>query len=89
MILIAQTTRFSYNWYTSCSVRKSLLDNSEGSIEVERDIKAWEKLTHTEKNHQLYLQQKETLDQFLKTGAISQEQHDKSLRDLKEKMNEQ
>ena len=56
---------------------------------MERDIKAWEKLTHAEKNHQLYLQQKETLAQFLKTGAISQEQHDKSLRDLKEKMNEQ
>lgn len=89
MILIARTARFSYNWCTSCYMRKSLLDNSEGSIEVERDIQAWEKLTHAEKNHQLCLQQKETLDQFLKTGAISQEQHDKSLRDLKEKMNEQ
>lgn len=89
MILIARTARFSYNGYTSCSMRKSLLDNSEGSNEVDRDIKAWEKLTHAEKNHQLFLQQKETLDQFLKTGAISQEQHDKCLRDLKEKMNEQ
>ena len=49
----------------------------------------WEKLTHEEKNHLLYLQQKDTLDRFLETGAISQEQHDKSLRDLKEKMNEQ
>ena len=49
----------------------------------------WEKLTHEEKNHLLYLQQKDTLDRFLKTGAISQEQHDKSLRDLKDKMNEQ
>ena len=49
----------------------------------------WEKLTHEEKSHLLYLQQKDTLDRFLKTGAISQEQHDKSLRDLKEKMNEQ
>ena len=50
--------------------------------------KAWEKLTHEEKNHLLYLQQKETLDRFLKTWAISREQHDKSLRDLKEKMHE-
>ena len=50
---------------------------------------AWERLSYGEKNHQLFLQQKDTLDQFLKTGAISQEQHDKSLRDLKEKMNEQ
>ncbi len=51
--------------------------------------KPWDKLTHEEKNHLLYLQQKDTLDQFLKTGAITREQHDKSLRDLKEKMNEQ
>jgi len=50
---------------------------------------AWETLTHAEKRHRLFLQQKETLDQFLKTGAISQAQHDKSLGELKEKMNEQ
>jgi hypothetical protein len=55
---------------------------------MENGNKPWEKLTHEEKNHLLYLHQKETLDRFLKTGAISQEQHDKSLRDLKEKMNE-
>ena len=89
MILIARTARFSYNCCTSGNVGKPLLDNSEGSIEVERDMTAWEKLTHAEKNHLLYLQQKDTLDRFLKTGAISQEQHDKSLRDLTEKMNEQ
>ena len=56
---------------------------------MERGNTPWEKLTHEEKNHLLYLQQKDTLDRFLKTGAISQEQHDKSLRDLTEKMNEQ
>ena len=56
---------------------------------MENGNKPWEKLTHEEKNHLLYLQQKETLDRFLKTGAISQEQHDKSLRDLREKMHEQ
>jgi hypothetical protein len=39
-----------------------------------------------EKNHQLYLRQKELLDTYLRTGAISQEQHDKSLHDLTVKM---
>ena len=56
---------------------------------MESDNTPWEKLTHEEKNHLLYLQQKDTLDRFLETGAISREQHDKSLRDLKEKMKEQ
>ena len=61
----------------------------KGNMKVESDTRSWEKLSHEEKNHQLYLQQKETLDRFLRTGAISQEQHDQSLRELKEKMNEQ
>lgn len=39
-----------------------------------------------DKKRQLYLQQKALLDQFLKTGAISQAQYDKSLGDLTEKM---
>ena len=52
------------------------------------DNRAWSSLTHEQKNHQLFLKQKELLDQFLKTGAISQAQHDKSLRDLIEKMGE-
>lgn len=56
---------------------------------MENGNKPWEQLTHEEKNHLLYLQQKDTLDRFLKTGAILQEQHDKSLRDLRGKMNEQ
>ena len=42
--------------------------------------------TYEEKNHQLYLRQKKLLDTYLKTGAISQEQHDKSLYDLTVKM---
>lgn len=46
----------------------------------------WDKLTYTEKNKQLFLNQKRTLDMFLERGAISQAQHDKSLHDLKEKM---
>ena len=48
----------------------------------------WSNLTHEEKNHQLFLKQKELLDQFLEKGAISQAQHDKSLHDLIEKMKE-
>lgn len=53
------------------------------------DREEWNKLSHAEKNHQLYLRQKELLEQFLKTGAISKGQYDKSLHDLTEKMGEQ
>ena len=42
--------------------------------------------SYDEKNHQLFLHQKKTLDTFLEHGAISQAQHDKSLHDLIEKM---
>ena len=48
----------------------------------------WENLSPEEKLHQLYLQQKETLDTLLAHGAITQAQHDKSLGDLREKMGE-
>lgn len=47
----------------------------------------WEKLTSAEKKQQLFLNQKKTLDLFLERNAISKEQYDKSLGDLKEKMN--
>lgn len=50
--------------------------------------KHWEELTLEEKNHQLYLNEKELLDTFLRHGAITQAQHDKSLHDLQEKMGE-
>ena len=50
--------------------------------------KHWEELTLKEKNHRLYLEQKELLDTFLEHGAITQAQHDKSLHDLREKMDE-
>lgn len=46
----------------------------------------WESLSHEEKNHQLYLRQKELLKSFLERGAISKMQYEKSLRDLTEKM---
>lgn len=48
--------------------------------------KTWETMTHEEKNHQLYLRQKELLASFLERGAISQMQYEKSLHDLTEKM---
>jgi len=46
----------------------------------------WSSLAYNEKNEMLFWKQKETLDIFLKRGAISQAQHDKSLHDLTEKM---
>ena len=39
-----------------------------------------------EKKKELFLKQKETLDTFLKTGAISRQQYDKSYGDLVKKM---
>lgn len=57
----------------------SFLDNNDNDT-------GWASLSHEEKNHQLFLTQKAILDQFLSKGAISQAQHDKSLRDLMEKM---
>ena len=39
-----------------------------------------------DKNIELFLRQKETLDKFLSTGAISQAQYDKSYGDLVVKM---
>lgn len=50
------------------------------------DNKDWATLTYEEKNRKLFNQQKKTLDLFLERRAISQEQHDKSLHDLIEKM---
>ena len=39
-----------------------------------------------DKKRELFLQQKETLDTFLETGAITQAQYDKSYGDLVKKM---
>ena len=47
-----------------------------------------EPMNAEEKKRDLYLRQKELLDTFLEHGAITQEQHDKSLHDLTEKMGE-
>ena len=46
----------------------------------------WEKLSPEQKKKQLHLNQKKLLDTFLEHHAISQEQYDKSLGDLTEKM---
>lgn len=64
------------------------LEGVNGFMETKIDNQAWEKLTYEEKNHQLFLREKELLAGFLAHGAISQAQHDKSLHDLIEKMGE-
>ena len=56
---------------------------------MEVENKEWMSLSYEEKNHQLFLRQKAMLDAFLEHGAITREQHDKSLHDLTEKMGEQ
>ncbi|MBR6409958.1 MAG: hypothetical protein IKS35_01040 [Clostridia bacterium] len=42
--------------------------------------------TAEDKRKELFLKQKHTLDLFLEKGAISQQQYNKSLHDLAEKM---
>lgn len=46
----------------------------------------WKYLFPEEKRRQLFLNQKELLDTFLKNGAITRAQYEKSLWDLREKM---
>ncbi len=46
----------------------------------------WQNLSTEEKNKQLFLKQKRLLDTFRDKHAISQAQYDKSLGDLREKM---
>ena len=55
-------------------------------MDVNIENKEWETMSHEEKNHQLFLRQKETLTLFLERGAISKAQYDESLGDLTEKM---
>lgn len=57
-------------------------------MDVNIENKEWETMSREEKNHLLFLKQKETLALFLERGAISQAQRDKSLHDLKVKMGE-
>ena len=53
---------------------------------MEDDIRMRDQLSYQEKNRQLYIRQKEMLALFLQKRAISQEQYEKSLNDLTEKM---
>ena len=46
----------------------------------------WSLLSREEQQKQLFLKQKNLLDTFLEKHAISQEQYDKSLGDLRDKM---
>ena len=46
----------------------------------------WKAMSPAEKKLELFRRQKDLLDTFLSTGAISQAQHDKSLNCLIEKM---
>ncbi|MBQ6545503.1 MAG: GNAT family N-acetyltransferase [Lachnospiraceae bacterium] len=54
--------------------------------EVKKVTKDWSALTYKENNRELFEREKALLDEFLKHGAISRAQHDKSLHDLIEKM---
>ena len=50
------------------------------------DLSSWSSLSPAEKKLELFRRQKDLLDTFLSTGAISQAQHDKSLNCQIEKM---
>lgn len=50
------------------------------------DEKGFASLSKEEKKRQLFQNQKHTLDLFLERGAISKQQYDKSLGDLRLKM---
>ena len=50
------------------------------------DTTSWDSLSPAEKKQELFRRQKDLLDTFLSTDAISQAQHDKSLSCLIEKM---
>ena len=49
------------------------------------DNRAWEAMSYVERNHQLYLSQRQMLDLFLERGAISRAQHERGLAMLQRK----
>lgn len=53
---------------------------------IHQEEPEWSKLSPEEKKRQLFLKQKKLLDTFLEKRAISQAQYDKSLGDLRDKM---
>ena len=52
----------------------------------EKDNAAWDTMTPEQKRRELYDRQAAALKTVLEHGAISQEQHDKRVHDLTEKM---
>ena len=54
--------------------------------EPRTEVRMSSSLSAEEKKRDLFLRQKETLDLFLERGAISRAQHDKSLRDMADRM---
>ena len=62
-------------------------DNTRSNEKPGMDKKVvWENLSPDEKKRELFLQQKHTLDLFLERNAITQDQYNKSLGDLRDKM---
>ena len=55
-------------------------------MENVNDTEGWSNLAPEEKKRRLFLKQKELLDTFREHNAISQDQYEKSLNDLREKM---
>lgn len=71
----------------SMDIKSGMLTSKRVLLEMETmKMEEAESLTAEEKKRDLYLRQKELLATLLEHGAISQAQHDKSLRDLTEKM---
>lgn len=62
------------------------MDKTNIDLSAAQDERRWNALSYEEKNRLLYERQKAMLDLFLEKNAISQAQHDKSLRDLTAKM---
>ena len=57
-------------------------------MDIRIEDPSWDAMSYEEKNHRLYLRQKELLGLLLERGAISQAQHDRSLSDLTAGMEE-
>ncbi len=68
---------------TIANVEKS--DKIETVIKM-AELKAWETMTTEGKRRALYDRQAAALKTFLEHGAITRQQHEKSLGDLSEKM---
>ena len=63
-----------------------MLTNETMQSQKKDNSQSWQSLSPAEKKLELFRRQKDLLDTFLSTGAISQAQHDKSLNCLIEKM---